>query len=78
MRFSLEAQALCLLVVFILQFACSAKPFWKHKDSKIKGKASNNSGTNITELAEQLDAKHLVVIMSQGCSGSSLLCNLVR
>jgi hypothetical protein len=33
--------------------------------------------STLMDLADTLDAKHLVVIMSLGRSGSTLICNLV-
>ncbi|KAJ1401804.1 hypothetical protein B484DRAFT_457905 [Ochromonadaceae sp. CCMP2298] len=71
MRFSLEA--LCLLVCTLL-CVCSAGKRGKDKD---KGKTNAKSGSDIEDLADQLDAKHLMVVMSHGLSGSHLLCDLV-
>ncbi|KAJ1411122.1 hypothetical protein B484DRAFT_455682 [Ochromonadaceae sp. CCMP2298] len=71
MRFSVEA--LCLLVCTLL-CVCSAGKWWRDKD---KGKTNTTSGSDIENLADQLDAKHLIVVMSEGRSGSGLICELV-
>ncbi|KAJ1435191.1 hypothetical protein B484DRAFT_446239, partial [Ochromonadaceae sp. CCMP2298] len=56
MRFSLEA--LCLLV-FILLFACSTEKYINNHKGKDNGKTNVKRESYTTDLADQLDGKHI-------------------
>jgi hypothetical protein len=62
-----------LVFLSLLLVACLA-----HTAADVMYVGEEMNASAIMHLAEQIDVHHVVVIMSQGRSGSTLLCNLVR